>query len=609
MENPFAVVSPDEMTAEQSNQLFVETHSDFPQIKRPGNLIITGARGCGKSMLIRCSMPDVLMLKDGKILSQLDYLAFSVPVKKTRLNLTELQEIKHAPHLINEHFMSTYVLMYSLLNLANIKYSGNEEEAYKSFFEKTYKKYMRLSGCKDEIEVNYSSPREFFRLLYEHAEKLNYDVVDYVKRLQLNTTETDCSYNLPLLSFIGFIVPVFKELIKLPEFPNEKHIFIFIDDADNLSKIQTEILNSWLACRTQPTISLKVSTQIDLYKTYLSSSGVLVESPHDYQEVNISYRYTTNIGRGSNYNKKAKEILEKRLLIAGIETGPDMFFPTYEKQQIGIEEEIKKIKENYATSGRGNKIDDDVRRYAIPNYIKNLGGNRKSRSTYRYAGLENIIHISSGIVRNLLDAVTMMYDDMYNYEKKEKRSNPDPPVNYIDTSIQDEALRKRADQILYTELKKLEHKDPDFELAPVPIPSPANDPEKLQNLISAMGRTFHEILVSDRSERKVFSVALTNIPDSELKSVFRLGVRLGFFHELRIGNKDGSGRTMLYVLNRCFAPLFTLDPTGFQGYLFMTNDDLHKAIKDGKQLRQISAEIEDAKDLRQLTLDDEIWGD
>ena len=116
-----------------------------------------------------------------------------------------------------------------------------------------------------------------------------------------------------------------------------------------------------------------------------------------------------------------------------------------------------------------------------------------------------------------------------------------------------------------------------------------------------MGKTFHQILISDRAERKVFSVALTNIPDEEIKQVFGLGVRLGFFHMSYIGNKEGDGRTYLYVLNRCFAPIFTLDPTGFQGYLFMTNDDLKKAIRSGKQLRNI---LKEESETRQLKLED-----
>ena len=377
-------------------------------------------------------------------------------------------------------------------------------------------------------------------------------------------------------------------------------MYIFIDDADNLSKTQTEILNSWLACRTQPTISLKVATQLDLYKTFLTPARVLVESPHDYQDVNISYRYTSNITKGMNYYEKAVSILKKRLSINGFDIDPYVFFPEYDKQEEGINAEAEKIRLEYSISGRGNRIDDDVRRYATPNYIRNLGGTSKSRSTYRYAGLKNIIHLSSGIIRYLLDAVAKMYD-----LAESELSDSDKHIICIDTNIQDTVMRNQADQFLFVELRKSETPDKDFERAPVPIEHPTNNTEKLQNLISAMGRTFHEILVSDRSERKVFSVALTNIPDKELKDVFRLGVRLGFFHEMRIGNKDGNGRTMLYVLNRCFAPIFTLDPTGFQGYLFMTNEDLHKAINSGKQLRKITKyDTNNDDDPKQLSFED-----
>lgn len=605
--NPFAVVTPEEMKAEEANQLFVEMHSDFPQIKRPGNVIITGARGCGKSMLIRCSLPDVLMLKDNKKLSELDYLALRIHVKRTSLNITDLQSLDntHAPYLINEHCMTVYVLMHSLLNLADIKYDDYSEEEYKHFFDNIYRRYMHLSGCKDDIKVDYTSPNNFFRSLYKHAEELQYSVIDYIARLSLNTDGVNYYYNLPLLSFLRFIVPVFRELINLPGFPKEKHVYIFIDDADNLSKTQTEILNSWLACRTQPTISLKVSSQIDLYKTYLSTTGIMVESPHDYQDVNISYRYTTDIKKGPNYYDKAVRIIQKRLDIAGINISPEMFFPVYQKQEEGILSEENKIKTEYPEKGRGSTVADDVKRYAIPNYIKNLGGTRKARSTYRYAGIENIIHLSSGIIRYLLDASMKMFDIQTG-----RLENQNGTIQCIDTDIQNNVMRSQAEQFFYTELRKLDNVDTEFELAPAPIPTtPINNAEKLQNLISAMGKTFHEILVSDRSERKVFSIALSNNPDSELKDVFRLGVRLGFLHEMRIGNKDGNGRTMLYVLNRCFAPLFILDPTGFQGYLFITNNDLHKAIKDGKQLKNISMnDTNDENDAIQLSFED-IWED
>ena len=103
-----------------------------------------------------------------------------------------------------------------------------------------------------------------------------------------------------------------------------------------------------------------------------------------------------------------------------------------------------------------------------------------------------------------------------------------------------------------------------------------------------------------------FSFALSN-PEAitdDLKQVLNLGVRLGFLHESYIGNKNGNGRTYLYVLNRCFAPIFTLDPTGFQGYLFMTVADLTNAISRGRELREISKDQDKDENIFQLTMDD-----
>lgn len=297
-------------------------------------------------------------------------------------------ENRHAPYLINEHFLVLNLLMYSLLDLSVIEYPVYEPEAYKNFFENTYSRYLQMSGCKDKIKVDYESPKDFFLSLYHHAEEMQADFIGYILRLNPNSDKLDPAYDLPLLSFLRFVVPVFKDLINLPGFRQNANIYFFIDDADNLSITQTKILNTWIACRTQPTISLKVSAQYELYKTYLTSNDILIESPHDYQSVNISLRYTTNyIGK---FKDKAIEILAKRLSSAGIEQPPEKFFPTYSIQEDGIQREIQLIRDNYTISGRGTRVDDDIRRYAIPNYIKKLGGTKKSRSTFRYAGLENI---------------------------------------------------------------------------------------------------------------------------------------------------------------------------------------------------------------------------
>ena len=634
--NPFAVVSPEELSAEQANQLFVETNSDYPEINRPGNTLVTGARGCGKTMLIRCSQPDFLMVRKKLNFSQLPYFSVNVSIKKTSLNLEELRILdnKHLPFSINEHFISLNVMMYTFLSLSDITFEKEyySIEVYQSFFD-SYSMFLRASGCKIAPEANYDSPNRFFKSLYDHLYLMSCDFIPYFEGLY-QRDNPNFEYKLPLFSYKRFIIPVFKELINIKGFPNGKPILIFIDDADNLSKTQTKIINSWLATRTQPTISLKVFSQIGLYKSFLTPTGELVEAPHDYQEVNISSIYTNALSKDKSYYDKAIMILMKRLQLYGyyqnvnlenkkdVENALRAFFPYYQKQEEGIDKEKERIKKAYLDRGRGFRESDDIRRYAVPNYIRKLSGSSKNKHTFRYAGIETIIHLSSGIIRYLLDSVGKMYDIVSS--KKSEETNENIQIDYISTDIQNNVMRKKADDYLFNELKKANELDIDiiesedgFNIFTTNNPISVTD--KLSNLINAMGKTFQEILLSGsdddplsgRSERKVFSIALTNPSQTskEIKQVLELGVRLGFLHESHIGNKYGDGRTYLYILNRCFAPIFTLDPTGFQGYLFMKNEDLESAIHTGKRLRIIDADQSDeANAIYQLSLFD-LWED
>lgn len=620
--NPFAVVSPEELTAEEADQLFVEV-SDYEEIRRPGNTLVSGARGCGKSMLIRCSLPDFLMCRNQCTFSELPFLSFNISIKKTSINLVELRNLDglHMPFLVNEHFMALNVMIaaFSVLSNAEYNYDEYDPEQYKEFFAQ-YSKYLKLSSCTDTIDVSYENPNKFFSVLYEHMVELSYNFLPYITGLfQLEIK--DFSYNYPLFSFSRFIVPVFKLLTKLPCFPQNKPILMFFDDADNLSKTQTSILNTWIANRTQPTISLKVFTQVKQYKTYLTTTDNLIESPHDYQELDISSKYTTKTSADPNINQyydKVRDILIRRLQKAGYYSDQDNlspqiaekllkeFFPTYKKQDEGIQREVERIKENYETRGRGYRLSDDIRRYAIPNYIRHLAGKSKNKPTYKYAGFETIIHLSSGIIRYLLDAIAKMYDTVQLIKTDR--------IEMIPPEVQDAVLRERADFYLFTELPKsveLYTKENKQEI--LITDNPQSVTEMLANLINAMGKTFQEILLSGtdddpysgRSERKVFSIAISNPEkkDVEVQQVLQLGVRLGFLHEAYIGNKTGDGRTRLYILNRCFAPFFTLDPSGFNGYFFITIEALSRAIHNGKRLRAID-DTHEEYDEKQLTIDD-----
>lgn len=576
MNNPFTIISPEKLDAATADQLFVEVFSDFPQVKDPGHAMITGARGSGKSMMFRCLLPDVLVIKEKCSFSELQFLAFHIPIKNTQLKITELRTLDehYASFLINEHFFVLNILLVILKSIIDIDYTNLtfSETQYKEFFEKVYTRRLTLCGCNSKCNYENNSVKDFFQALYNHAEEMHTDFVNFIKEISFEKGSNIPPYNLPLLSFLGFLVPFLNGLKKLPGFPN-KNIYLFIDDADNLSKTQTQILNSWLATRTQPEISLKISTQIGKYKSYISTNGTLVESPHDYQEINISDIYTTS---RTSYYKRICEIVDRRLDLAGIKNiTSEEYFPPYEKQEKAIKEEEERLRRIWEEEGRGYRPNDDALRYARPNYIKSLGGTKKARSTYMYAGMNTLVHLSSGVIRYFLDSAALMF----NITQKEK--GIEQAMKYIPHGIQDRVVREKADNMLFSQFSKLETDDS-------VIHGAIGNTQKLQNLIFSMGRTFHDILVSDRSERRVFSIALSNIPSPEIKEVLDLGVQLGYLQQSTIGNKEGTGRTWLYIMNRCLAPHFILDPTGFAGYLFITNDSLISAMRNGTRLREIN---------------------
>jgi hypothetical protein len=169
---------------------------------------------------------------------------------------------------------------------------------------------------------------------------------------------------------------------------------------------------------------------------------------------------------------------------------------------------------------------------------------------------------------------------MYNETKAQNRSKR---IDYIPPGIQSMVVRKDANKFMFDELEKISN-DRYIE-APDDIKI-----SKLSNLIHALGGLFHAILVSDRAERRVFSIAFSDTPSDDIVAILKLGIRFGYFHESTIGRKDSltGGRTRLYILSRRLAPFFNLDPTSFAGYLFVTNKYIRDIIeKPQTMLRRI----------------------
>ena len=596
--NPFTVQTPEDLNATEATELFVDVFSDFYKILAPGHSMLNGPRGSGKSMMFRFLEPDCQVIaKEKSSIAELEFFAVLVSVKNAMLNLTELRRLSggHFNAVLNEHFLTVFVSSKVFDYSAGVGVDPTNEHLAEvnSFIRDVLITRLQLCGGSLDEPAIFNSTDEALKWISSVFDRLYQEVIQFVKRLSIPTSSNAKSFNGPLCGYLDFLHPILAEFKRLPFMPSGP-IYLLMDDADVLNLPQTKVLNSWLGTRTHNDVSIKISTQ-QRYKSFSKVNGGVIETPHDFSEVNIADLYTTNKGK---YLSRVKEIIKKRLESVGITESVNDFFPALQSQVDAIEN----IKEEIASgehevSGRGYRISDDKVRYATPLFIASLGGRRKSTSKYSYSGFEQLVHVSSGLIRYFLEPAALMFGE-------QQAISNGKTVESIAPRIQNDEIRKMSELAITSEFEKISSDEEEEEHIISELPF-FRKKEKLRNLIDSLGGVFFQKLISDDAERRVFSVAVSSSPAKDVLEIFELGVKHGYFQRTTIGNKDGTGRTPLYVLTRRLAPYYGLDPSGFAGYLFVSNERLREAMeKPSSLLRRIKDKgIEEAfGEVQQLEL-------
>lgn len=597
MRNPFEVNTPEGISAEDVHDLFVDVFSDFHQVPKSGHTFLNGPRGSGKSMMFRYMMPNcqrIIKLENEEIrykdFSELDYFSLYIPIKLTDINLKEFEKFKNDANIfINEHLLTSYIASKCFLEFYNLDEDlDNYKEEIASFYKNVFLWYLELSGF-DILKyenLEFDSTKEYFNQMVKLMDKVFITCKKYWVNLAINPNEKG-SYTGSLCNYLDFLLPVLREIKKIPFMPKDKPIYLLIDDAGYLNKTQTQILNTWVSYRTSSDLCLKISTQID-YKSYKTISDKTIDSPHDYSEVNIADIYTTI---NNNYFKRVDEIVKKRIKkFLQKDISSEKFFPVDKSQANKIQLIKENLKSKFGKEDKKYAGGDASRRYATSEYFKQISGNS---STYSYSGFDNLVAISSGIIRHFLEPASNMFANCY----KESQ-----PINFIPDSIQNSEINEYSKRFLEEEFDKIIE-----EYGGKTNGERYSKADKLYNLIQGLGGVFKKIFMSDRSERIVFSVALNNLPDTELSEIIDLAVQYGYLHRSTIGNKQGTGRNKLYILSRTLAPYFKLDPTGFKGYRFMSSEQLKISLTNPKKfIDEVSKSIDNESDTPVPTLFDNL---
>ena len=185
--------------------------------------------------------------------------------------------------------------------------------------------------------------------------------------------------------------------------------------------------------------------------------------------------------------------------------------------------------------------------------------------------------ISGGVVRDFIICAQRMYDDA-------SRATRDDQVLSIPPSIQTQVVRDYADLTLF-----------EIEDARKKRSGTDSNWTAIANMINGLGATFKRKMLSDDSERRVFSFAFQSRPKADLASLLELAVSEGYLVRGFISKKEGIGRRYLYVLTRRVGPAFSLDVSAYSGYLSLEPLAIEEVVLHGGEVGKAATDERQAE--------------
>ena len=559
--NPFELVTASKLSATEAAELWCDDKR-LDRVTGRETCFIHGHRGTGKSMLFRVLQRDCQELLSPR--QHPTFLAIYFPVRDSEFLVQEL-----------EHFQSDvqrYIICESQLSLLIFKQlvliidgdpdvvPDNDKDAFVDIVAKRMTAAYRFSDASPPI----IGGDDFASVISNLSDAIDDECQRIRHFIYRSLYASSVPYDGPLFLYDTLLGPVadfFLDRIGVC-------LYFLIDDGDDLPLSHTVILNTWIARRRKSAV-FKVSTMYD-YKTWETRSGSAIQPAHDFIQYDIATRYLD--GKAESYVQLIEDICTKRLEQAGVRTrdgtvvDPMDFFPKHQEQERRIRKVEAQLRSKYAEKYEGRAVADYVYRHTMSEYMRELNRGR-SLGSFCYAGFETLAILSGGLVRDFIICAQQMFDNT-------SRRSVKGIVESIPPPIQNHAVRAHADGLLAEVGESRQKRIRDVA-----------EWRRVGLLIEGLGALFKEKILSQDSERRVFSFAFQSPPGKSLRKLLRLGISEGYLMKGFIAKKEGTGRRTLYVLTRRLAPCFSLDVSSYSGYLSCKPDDIEKLASEGAKVK------------------------
>ena len=304
-ENPFAVFTPEGLTADRVVAIFSTEMPGLENIQNSGHAFVVGTRGSGKSILFRYLEPDCQQLVTKKSMSELPFLSLYVSFRETQAQISELARFndRHGEVFFNEHLLVLAIGAQVILRLLKNNDIATDELG-PSARELHDELSLLLGG---ECAAPSITVGDALKAIASRLQTAYRAAIQYVRKHGF-MSET-LTYTGELYGFDDLLLPLIDFLRATLEIQQVSPILLLLDDADSLTETQTRIVNSWVARRLSSRCSLKIAAQVTAYKTMVTVYNTRIEAPHDYQEINLSESTSKASEKAYNPHSPSKSLI------------------------------------------------------------------------------------------------------------------------------------------------------------------------------------------------------------------------------------------------------------------------------------------------------------
>jgi hypothetical protein len=557
--NPFEYETANKLSEEKICDFYIEDYNYSRFIRSKRNIFLVGARGTGKTMtLLYNSLPvQIYKAKKDKKKIDLSFICIHVPCNTTLIHKKDYQLINQfQAEVVSEHFLVVSIMYEIVDNMSKIP----------NLLDDANVNYL-IEEIEFSFDVTFPQRGDFFKGLKLIIQK-------EVKKVQqlLNSYENDNFSYPPALSFSSGVLPLVTCLRNIPSL-SKTHFALMLDDSHDLNSHQIKAMNSWVAYRDNTIFSFKVALAKVDQPTHITRSGGAILEGHDYTQIDMDQPYHNKY---SSFGKLAHGIIQKRLSKVNIHVEPEMFFPLNNKFESDLkqyEEEVRAEAESKYGDDK-KKITDHIYKYARAKYFKGKAISKSNRPPY--SGFEILVHMSTGVIRNLLDPCYWMYDSLVS--EIHASGGDISSIKEIPPNVQREVILDRS---------KRKWEWIEDGLANSIDGCSLEEGKHIYQLFDQLAILFRNRLLVHESEPRAVTFTISDKKSEHHSALIKLldkAKKAQILYTYRSSAKDSGSRETYYVPNRILWPERGLDPVGQHARVSLKSSVLWEAAVNNKEI-------------------------